>query len=64
MAHGWRHTAAGIITTLFESGWYFGGIYGVGLETKYYNERVYEKNASCVLNEKNLFPVLMIQYGF
>ncbi len=60
--HG--HTAAGIITTLFESGWYFGGIYGVGLETKYYNERVYEKNASCVLNEKNLFPVLMIQYGF
>jgi len=60
--HG--HNAAGIITTLFESGWYFGGIYGVGLEAKYYNERVYERNASTVLNCKNLFPVLMIQYGF
>ena len=59
-----KHMAAGIITTLFESGWYFGGIYGVGLEAKYYNERVYEKNASTVLNCKNLFPVLMIQYGF
>jgi tetratricopeptide (TPR) repeat protein len=60
--HG--HTAAGIITTIFESGWYFGGIYGVGLEAKYYNERVYERNASIVLNNRNLFPVLMIQYGF
>jgi tetratricopeptide (TPR) repeat protein len=60
--HG--HTAAGIITTLFESGWYFGGIYGVGLEAKYYNERIYERNASCVLNTRNLFPALMIQYGF
>src|SRR5262249_23696425 len=33
--HG--HTAGGIITTVFEAGWYFGGIYGVGLEAKYYN---------------------------
>jgi tetratricopeptide (TPR) repeat protein len=60
--HG--HTAAGIITTLFESGWYFGGIYGAGEEAKYYNERVYEKRASVVLNETKLFPVLMLQYGF
>jgi tetratricopeptide (TPR) repeat protein len=60
--HG--HTTAGIITSLFESGWYFGGIYGVGLEAKYYNERVYTNNASNVLNQRNLFPVLMIQYGF
>ncbi len=60
--HG--HIAAGIITVGFESGWYFGGIYGAGEEAKYYNERVYEKNASLVLNDTKLFPVLMIQHGF
>lgn len=60
--HG--HTAGGIITTVFEAGWYFGGIYGVGLETKYYNERMYEQTASSVLNEQKLFPVLMLEYGF
>lgn len=58
------HMAAGIITSLFEAGWYFGGIYGAGEEAKYYNERVYEKNASAVLNDTKLFPVLMLQYGF
>ncbi|MDE3045250.1 MAG: tetratricopeptide repeat protein [Verrucomicrobiota bacterium] len=58
------HIAAGIITTGFEAGWYFGGIYGAGEEAKYYNERVYEKAASNVLNETKLFPILMIQYGF
>ncbi len=60
--HG--HNAAGIITTLFESGWYFGGIYGAGEEAKYYNERVYERNASHILNDTKLFPVLMLEYGF
>lgn len=58
------HTAGGIITSVFEAGWYFGGIYGVGLETKYYNERMYERTASSVLNEQKLFPVLMLQFGF
>lgn len=58
------HLAAGIITTGFEAGWYFGGIYGAGEEAKYYNERIYEKTASSVLNETKLFPILMVQYGF
>jgi tetratricopeptide (TPR) repeat protein len=58
------HLAAGIITTGFEAGWYFGGIYGAGLEAKYYNERLYEKNASTVLNEHKLFPVLMLKHSF
>jgi hypothetical protein len=58
------HTAGGIITTVFEAGWYFGGIYGVGLETKYYNERVYERISASVLNEQKLFPVLMLEFGF
>ncbi len=60
--HG--HTAAGIITAGFESGWYFGGIYGAGEEAKFYNERIYEKKASYVLNQYNLFPVLMMKYEF
>lgn len=55
---------AGIITTSFEAGWYFGGIYGAGQEAKYYNERIYEKNAGVVLNEAKLFPVLMLDYAF
>jgi tetratricopeptide (TPR) repeat protein len=59
-----KHTVAGIITTLFESGWYFGGIYGAGEEAKYYNERLYEKSAGVVLNEHKLFPVLMLDHAF
>lgn len=58
------HFAAGIITTTFEAGWYFGGIYGAGEEAKYYNERLYECNAAQVLNEHALFPVLMLQHAF
>jgi tetratricopeptide (TPR) repeat protein len=59
-----NHIAAGIITTGFEAGWYFGGIYGAGEEAKYYNERIYEKTASVVLNEHKLFPVLMLNHAF
>jgi len=59
-----NHIAAGIITAGFESGWYFGGIYGAGEEAKYYNERLYERKASIVLNEHNLFPALMMKYDF
>jgi hypothetical protein len=59
-----RHVAAGIITASFETGWYFGGIYGAGEEAKYFNEKAYERNASHVLAEHNLFPVLMMLYAF
>lgn len=59
-----KHIAAGIITTGFEAGWYFGGIYGAGEEAKYYNERIYEKAAGVVLNEYKLFPVLMLDHAF
>lgn len=59
-----KHVAAGIITAGFEAGWYFGGIYGAGEEAKYYNERLYEKNASVVLNEYKLFPILMLNHAF
>lgn len=61
-SHG--YIAAGIITTSFEMGWYFGGIYGAGEAAKYYNEWLYEKQAYPVLNRQKLFPVLMLKYGF
>lgn len=59
-----NHLAAGIITTGFEAGWYFGGIYGAGEEAKYYNERLYESQAETVLNDYHLFPTLLLQHEF
>ena len=59
-----NHIAAGVIVTSFETGWYFGGIYGAGAAAKLYNERLFEKQAYPILKEKNLFPVLMLLYGF
>ncbi len=55
---------AGVIFTGFESGWYFGGIYGAGEEAKFYNERMYEKCATPVMNEHKLFPILSLRYAF
>lgn len=60
--HG--NTAAGIIFTSVEAGWYFGGIYGAGQEAKLYNERVYERYATPLMNEHRYFPILMLKYGF
>lgn len=56
--------AAGIIFTSFEAGWYFGGIHGAAEEVKFYNERLFERKASPVMNERGLFPVLMLTYAF
>ncbi|HSX03289.1 MAG TPA: tetratricopeptide repeat protein [Rhabdochlamydiaceae bacterium] len=56
--------AAGIITASFEAGWYFGGIYGAAQEAKFYNERLYERNATPMMNQCRLFPALMLNYGF
>lgn len=55
---------AGIITSSFEAGWYFGGIYGAGEEAKYYNERIYEQEATRALNDNCLFPALMLRHSF
>lgn len=56
--------AAGIIFTSVEAGWYFGGIYGAGLEAKTYNERLYEKYALPLIYEEQYFPLLMLKYAF
>lgn len=58
------NVAAGLIFTGFEAGWYFGGIYGVGLEAKVYNERLYESMATPLMNRERLFPGLRLHYAF
>ncbi|MBI2811223.1 MAG: tetratricopeptide repeat protein [Candidatus Melainabacteria bacterium] len=55
---------AGVIFTSFEAGWYFGGIYGAGLEAKHYNERLFESMAGPMMNRERLFPALMLNYAF
>ncbi len=60
--HG--NIAAGTIFLSFEFGWYFGGIFGAGLEAKSFNERLYEKLATPMMNQKRLFPVLNLRYAF
>lgn len=59
-----HNIGAGCIFASIEAGWYFGGIYGAGLEAKLYNERVYEKYATPVVYEKNYLPILMLNYAF
>lgn len=58
-----RSYALAIILLSFEAGWYFGGIYGAGLEAKHYNERLYERSASELMNRNGLFPIFMLKYG-
>jgi hypothetical protein len=64
--HFFQHgnTAAGAIFASFEAGWYFGGIYGAAQEARFYNERVYERLATPMMNEKRLFPLLMLNHAF
>lgn len=58
------YTAAGIITTSFEMGWYFGGINGAGLAAKELNEMTYSQIGKEYLVQKRGFPLLMFQYAF
>lgn len=58
------YIAAGIITTSFELGWYFGGINGAGLAAKEYNEQLYSALGKEMMIQNRLFPILMFQKGF
>lgn len=58
------NTAAGLLTTSLETGWYFGGINGAGIAAREYNERLYEVNAREIMRQRGLFPILMIQTSF
>lgn len=55
---------AGIIVASLETGWYFGGINGAGLEAKQYNEHLYSRLSRATLEKERLFPILMIEKGF
>ncbi len=59
-----RNLPAAILTVSFETGWYFGSIYGAGEAAKTYNERLYEAHTSPFMEEKKLHPLLQIEYGF
>lgn len=55
---------AAIIVTSLETGWYFGGINGAGIEANQYNENLYERIGRDTLAREHLFPILMIEKGF
>ena len=55
---------AGVITTSFEAGWYFGGIYGAGESAKLYNERLYEQITAPFVERECLYPALRLRYTF
>jgi hypothetical protein len=63
-AHGFGDTAVGIILVSFELGWYFGGIFGAGLEAKAMNEHLYQELVTPAMHQQRLFPVLNLRYGF
>ena len=56
--------AAGAITSTFELGWYLGGIFGASEGAKFYNVRLYEKQAHYRMRDHKLYPVLMLKHGF
>lgn len=57
-------TAAGLITTSLEVGWYVGGINGAGLAAKEWNEQRYRCLGKEWMLKERLFPVLNFKYAF
>jgi hypothetical protein len=55
---------AGLITASLEMGWYVGGINGAGIAAVEFNERIYERCTSQLMEEKGLFPLLMLETSF
>lgn len=58
------YIGAGVITSSFEAGWYFGGIYGAGEAAKFYNERLYDEEAKKLMGAKKIYPIFMLRYAF
>lgn len=54
----------GLITASLETGWYFGGINGAGLEAKEYNESFYNHTGRAMMTSLDLFPILMLETSF
>jgi len=56
--------AAALLTLSFESGWYFGGIYGAKEEASFYNTKMFEKASHFRMRDHKLYPILMLRHGF
>ncbi|MCI5052826.1 MAG: tetratricopeptide repeat protein [Simkaniaceae bacterium] len=59
-----KNYPAGVLMTSVEAGWYFGGIYGAGEAARLYNERLYEEKSHDFMQQKKLYPVMMISHAF
>ena len=55
---------AALLAMSFESGWYFGGIYGAKEEALFFNTRTFEQSAHYRLRDYQLYPILMLRHGF
>lgn len=55
---------AALLTLSFESGWYFGGIYGAKQEATFFNKRTFENSAHYRMRDHKLYPILMLKHGF
>lgn len=59
-----KQFAAAVITTGFEMGWYFGGIYGSTQAARKYNEELYGAQARFMSEQHHLAPTLQLNFGF
>lgn len=59
-----NHIAAGVVVLGFEMGWYFGAIYGSARAVKFYNERLYGKQARWLAEEYKFYPALNLKCAF
>lgn len=55
---------AGVLFATMECGWYFGGISGAYDEAYYFNNRLWEKKLSPVINEGKFAPALQLNFTF
>lgn len=55
---------AALLTLSFESGWYFGGIYGAKQEADFFNKRTFEDATHYRMRDHKLYPILMLRHGF
>lgn len=53
-----------IISGSLEMGWYIGGIWGAGRAAAEYNERLYERYGTKILDQERLYPILKLNYVF
>ncbi len=58
------YTAAGVILTSLEIGWYTGGIHGAGQAASDYNQALYQKYAGKAMQQGCMYPLFLMHYTF